>query len=128
MMILSPSCRKTFEQHYPISYNVKNNADSKITVVYTFENYYNGGQIPDSIINIEIGKKKTMFVSLYSYYDRSNPEKLDTLHILKTINIFKNDTVKSKMNYRLTKYWEYSIINDAKGELNLVVTSEDFNK
>lgn len=127
-MLFLSSCKKRLEPHFPVYYNIENKADFDIRVVYTFNNPIGPGPLPDSVIHIQAGRTRTLFVSMYKQYNRSNPEKADTLKSIKTVFIFRNDSIASKKNYRLTQYWEYSLVNESEGELKLSVSPDDFSE
>ena len=132
LIVLTTSCVKPYDPQFPIYYNVMNNTNSRITVIFnglvypkSYGNY--GIQVPDSVIIIEPGNKQSLFVLLYSSYNKTNPETGDTLKGMHTLRIYKYDTILSNKNFLLTKYWEYFEPNKNKAELNLIVNTNDFN-
>ena len=132
LLVLIASCLKPFDPSFPIYYNVKNNTNARIMVIFNgLDNpaiYGEPGiQVPDSVILIESGDEKSLFVTLYSSYDKTNPETGTTLKSMHTLRIYKNDTILSNKNFLLTKYWEYYEPNRNKAELNLLVNTNDFN-
>ena len=70
LMLVSASCVKNVEEVYP-AYNVANNSDFRIKVVFNdlldisgYMTFYT--KVNDSIIVIEAGEQKTLFVALWS--------------------------------------------------------------
>jgi len=111
-------------------YEVNNRANFRIKVTYSGLHYNSSDvtiSVPDSIIMIDPGETKILFVFIYSEYQRnSDPERADTLQAVNSINIYKNDTILSNKNFMLTKYWDYVAPVKLKAELNLLVTNNDF--
>ena len=128
-IILIQSCAKHYQPDYIIYYNVSNKTDSEIDVHFSILFTHNSWQVHDSIISILPGAYGTLLVSLHHqrhYFYDSNPESLDTMKRITEIEIYKYDTIKSNKNYRLTKYWVYSKLDDDRAVLNLDVKPEDF--
>jgi hypothetical protein len=126
LIVLAPSCGKIWGEYFPIYYNISNNTDSQIKVVYSY-NYVSQSQVTDSVMMLETGEKKSLCVMLIRGDESVNPEYSDTLSRVKTLLIYMNDTVLSAKNYRLTEYWEFSELEDYKAELKLTVNTEDFD-
>lgn len=132
LIVITTSCVKPNDPQYPIYYKVQNNTNSSIKIIYNGlvmpGSYSNSAiQVADSIIVIESGNEKSLFVNLYSRYAKVNPETGDTLESMRTLRIYINDTILSNKNYLLTKYWEYVEPNNYKAELKLSVYTDDFN-
>ena len=125
------SCTRDNFEFYPFYYTVTNNSGFEIRVEYAFNFYYNySGLKPDSVIQVDPGREKTLYVVLMSpsrYSDR-NPETKETLNNIRKLEVFKDDSVRSDSNFLLTKFWKYSTHDGNKGELNLVVSDKDFDK
>jgi hypothetical protein len=124
---------KPYDPQFPVYYNVINNTNSKITVIFNGlvnpRSYdgIDGIQVQDSVIMIEPGNEQSLFVTLYSSYEKTNPETGDTLKGMHTLRIYMNDTILSNKNFLLTKYWEYFESNKKKADLKLIVKTNDFN-
>jgi uncharacterized membrane protein len=133
LIILITSCVKPYDPQFPVYYNVINNTNSKITVIFNGlvnpRSYdgIDGIQVQDSVIMIEPGNEQSLFVTLYSSYEKTNPETGDTLKGMHTLRIYMNDTILSNKNFLLTKYWEYFESNKKKADLKLIVKTNDFN-
>lgn len=130
-ILLFASCVKT-DSTTCYYYNVRNQNNSEIKVIYTFYGYHTGSDPqPDTVIHIGAGEEKTLYVYLlmYSYNsNHENPETGDTLRNILRMDVYKDDTVKSGKNCLLTEYWHYVPPDYGKGELELTVTEEDFIK
>lgn|GEM_PF-2544855 len=124
------SCVKSSFPEFMMYYEVNNRANFRIKVTYSGLHYNSSDvtiSVPDSIIMIDPGETKILFVFIYSEYQRnSDPERADTLQAVNSINIYKNDTILSNKNFMLTKYWDYVAPVKLKAELNLLVTNNDF--
>jgi hypothetical protein len=122
---------KNVEDVYPVHYNVNNNSDYQIKVVFNDLLNISGDltqytKVQDSVIFIEPGKQKTLFVALWTIYKSTSPEHDTLLWCMKTLRIYRNDSVLAATNFLLTKYWNFS--RDAKSSYNfsLSVDSSDF--
>jgi len=124
IFIFISSCQKMLGTYIPVYYNISNETDNKLTVLYNLS-YNNNGQEYDTIINIAQGQKKTLFVLLNDYQNIGKPETEDTLTWIYAIRVYSNDSIESKKNYRLTKYWRYKEYS-TKGDFDLNINPEDF--
>jgi hypothetical protein len=73
------SCLKEYTPQFPVYYNVENNTNNQIKVIFNDlvnPYYYHPDSIlvTDSVVFINQNEKKTLFVTLYRGYDRGNPE------------------------------------------------------
>jgi len=131
LIVFITSCVKRYDPQFPVYYKIKNNTSSTIKVVFNdlvnpvYGRY--SSKVPDSVIMIGSGDDKALFVSLFSFYYKTNPETSDTLLGMKTLRIYVNDTILSKTYFLLTRYWEYVEPNNNKAELTLTVNTNDFN-
>lgn len=132
LAVLTTSCVKPHDPQFPMYYNVKNNTNSRIMVIFNdLVNPVNGSyssQVPDSVIMIEPGDEKSLFVSLFSLYNKTNPETGVILKGMQTLRIYKNDTILSNKNFLLTRYWDYYEPNKDKAEFDLIVNTNDFDE
>lgn len=132
LMMVACSCVKNVEDVYPVSYNVTNNSDYQIKVIFNdllkisgYMTYYT--RVKDSVIVIEPGKQKTLFVALWYLYNGQNPEHDTILRCMKTLRVYRSDTVQSTTNFLLTKYWVFSRAPRASFDYSLSVSTSDFN-
>lgn len=133
LMLVSASCVKNVEEVYPVSYNVANNSDFRIKVVFNdlldisgYMTFYT--KVNDSIIVIEAGEQKTLFVALWSLYKGQDPEHDTVLRCMKTLRIYRNDSNRSATNFLLTRYWVFSKASNSKYDFNVSVATSDFNR
>ena len=127
-IILHESCAKHYQPDYIIYYNITNETDSQIRVYYSIRFTHNAAPVIDSIAEITPGGYQTLLVSLHLRTNnfQGYPETMDTIYRITGIEIFKDDTIKSTKNYRLTKYWDYSELDDDRAVYNLEVKPGDF--
>ncbi len=123
-MVLSSSCQKMLRTYIPLYYNISNETDYKLTVFYTYVPH-GAGQEYDTIIRIAKGQKRTLLVQLNSYQYLDNPETEDTLALISSIHIYNSDSVESKTDFLLTKYWTYKEY-PSKSDLDLKINHSDF--
>lgn len=117
------SCQK-LQSYIPVYYNISNETDSKLTVLYNYVPH-NGGQEYDTIVRIETGQKRTLLVLLNSHYNLGNPETEDTLTRITLIRVYNDDSTESKKNYRLTKHWKFTE-EPSKSDFDLNINRDDF--
>jgi hypothetical protein len=133
VLIIITSCVEKYDPQFPVYYKVRNNTDSEIKVIYNgvvnpAYSAKTGIPVPDSIIIIASQDEKSLFVTLYTAYEKNNPETEDTIQGFYTLRIYKNDTILSNKYYLLTRYWEYSEPTRTRAELTVTVNADDFNK
>jgi hypothetical protein len=59
-------------------------------------------------------------------YVESRKEKSDTLYIYSRLDVFKNDTIPSKKNFKLTKYWTFEKKGKFSADYVLSIREDDF--
>jgi len=131
-ILLITSCIKQYDPQFAVYYNVQNNTDSGIKVIYNglcrpSDYYYGGQKVPDSVILIRPGEKSMIYVVLLSGTNKGNHEIADTLKTVHTFQIFRQDTIPANKNFRSTQYWNYTQDDDTKAEMLLTVNRDDFN-
>jgi hypothetical protein len=108
-----------------VAYTVINTTDGRIKV------NFNGLIRPptyyfDTIVYVDRGSSKVLFLLAGDNSRPSTQEVNDTLRAIKVLKIYREDTVASTTNFRLTKYWHYNTISEQECEENLVVSNTDF--
>jgi hypothetical protein len=132
LIFLATSCIKSYVPQYPVYYNVENLTGSNIKIIFNglvrtqyMSNY--GKEISDSVSIIGPGEKYPLCVAIHTKSDKENPETSDTLRAIQILRIYINDSILSNKNFRLTKFWHFYRPNDNEAELDLIVTSNDFD-
>jgi hypothetical protein len=131
LLLVTVSCSKSDYTNYPVSYNVINSSDSGIKVIFNglldnWGGYERYTLVEDSIVYINAGEEKMLFIANWGNGPR-NPENGMTIKGMKTIRIYRNDSIQSTSDFMQTSYWSYKELNKARGEINLVVKTTDFN-
>ena len=47
---------------------------------------------------------------------------------MKTLRIYRNDSIRSATNFLLTRYWVFSKASNSKYDFNVSVATSDFNR
>lgn len=129
LLFLLLSCAKGTQEFYPVDYNVMNNSDSRIKVIFNgIHGTYGPVVTFDSIVFINPSKEfKLIVLCELSQNGIKNPEEdNDSLYAISTLRIYKYDSIISATNFKLTQYWNYHKISNRHAELNLEVTNADF--
>ena len=131
ILLPASSCRKPGQgETYPpvLYYKLFNDSGSRIRVYFipTRYSYRTGNHVNDSVVYFNPGDNRTLLVLYTDYGAYSMVENADTLKGLKSLNIFRDDTIPLRHNYRLRQYWAYEKVNDHKSEISLRITNEDF--
>ncbi|MBU3928874.1 MAG: hypothetical protein KKB74_13800 [Bacteroidetes bacterium] len=122
--IFISSCKKMPWTFRPVYYNISNETDDGLTVLYNYIPH-NGGQEYDTIIRIEKRQKRTLLVKMNLSNKLGNPETEDKLKQISSIHIYNSDSIESQTDFMLTKYWTY-IEYLTKSDLDLSINPEDF--
>lgn len=129
ILILFTSCFK-IRTRFPVYYNVINNTNSRITVYYKVkENGYAlllYPEVRDSIVSIAPQQQTSLFVKLYDDLNEYHIEKSDSIHMLKTLLVFRDDTIPATKNFLQKKYWTFIELNDEKAAYNLMIDTNAF--
>jgi hypothetical protein len=122
-VIIMVSC----DTYNPVDYNVVNNTDIEIKVIFNQWDYNEGMYIKnDTTVKIEPKKKKNLFVREIIGSSVWNPEYgNDTIWAINKLEIYKDDTVLINRNFRLMEYWRYKNISRHHSELNLTIDNDD---
>lgn len=129
ILILSVSCFKS-RTGFPVYYNVINNTDREITIVFKLITYFPNRiifpEVMDSIININSQQRQSLFVKLYDDLDETSIYNADTFYFLDTLMVYINDTIPANKNFKQKKYWDYIQLNNSKAEYNLKIDNNTF--
>lgn len=129
ILILFASCFK-IRTRFPVYYNVINNTNSRITVYFKVKGGYPAfliyPEVRDSIVSIAPQQRTSLFVKLYDDLNEFHIEKTDSIYMLDTLLVFKDDTIPATKNFLQKKYWEFIELNNAKAEYNLSIDANAF--
>jgi hypothetical protein len=109
-------------------YRLSNHSGSRIRVVlYDFwgHKYYSNSQF-DSTVYYNAGEERDLLVVYNAPHWSQEPEYLDTLQGIRVLEIYKDDTTPTTINYRERRYWSYSEINPYKHEYSVEITDDSF--
>ena len=110
-------------------YHLENHSEYRIKVIFNdfwnHRQYYpNGG---DSVVYFASGEARDLLlVYNLTSSNMGPPENQDTLQGIHVLKVFRNDSIPSITNFRLTRYWTYSMPDSRKAIYNLEVSNKDF--
>jgi hypothetical protein len=129
VLILFTSCFK-IRTRFPVYYNVINNTNSRVTVFYKVKGGFPAlliyPEVRDSIASIAPHQRTSLFVQIYDDLNEFHIEKTDSIYMLDTLLVFKDDTIPSTKNFLQKKYWDFLELNNAKAEYNLSIDANAF--
>lgn len=129
IILVSTSCFKV-QLRYPVYYNVINNTDENITIVFSLHNYEPFlnifPEVLDTIVVISPHQRQSLFVKMYKSLDEPFIEPTDTLSFLDALRIYNYDSIPSNKNFIEKKYWDFTQLPDEKAEYVLNVDENTF--
>jgi hypothetical protein len=130
VVIAASSCIKRSQNRsdYPLYYTITNNSGTRIKVIFNglWGSYTNHNTPHDTIVYFDAGEKRPLFITVFSDGWNGDPENTEMLKGIKTLLIYKYDTIPVQKNYLLRKYWVYSETNSYKSEISLEITNDSF--
>jgi len=111
----------------PVDYNVINQSDKKLKIIFNQWDYDNGMYVKgDTTVFVDSKEKKTLIIRPIIGSSVWNPEYgNDTIWAIHKLVIYKNDTILVDRNFRLMSKWEYKNLSRHHSELNLTIKNED---
>lgn len=111
----------------PVDYNLINQSDKKLKVVFNQWGFNNGMSIRnDSTIFIAPKEKTTLAIRPIIGSAVWNPEYgNDTIWMFPKLLLYKNDTIPLNKNFRQASRWSFNKISRHHAELNLTITDND---
>ena len=125
ILILLPIIGCDYEN--PVDYNIVNQSDRKLKVIFNQWDNNNGMYITkDSLVYVSSKEKKTLIIRPILGSSVWNPEYgNDTIWALNKLLVYKSDSVLITKNFRLMTKWEYRNLSRHHSELNLYITNQD---
>ena len=111
----------------PVDYNVLNQSDRKLKIVFNQWDFNNGMYITgDTTVYVNSKEKMTLLTRPIIGSSVWNPEYgNDTIWEIHKLLIFKNDSILVNKNFRMMIKWEYVNLDRHHSELNLKINNED---